>query len=158
MSNYSRFRTRKFLYQMLYAQCFSWVNIIDLKESFFSWVFESNLDEKYLTDMFDIILKNEIFFIEIIKKYAPKFNIETMDLACVLTIFISIWEIFFYSEQIPIKVSINEAVEISKVYWDNSSKKMVNWVLNNFVGDIETIKQDIKNIDYNIEYKWFLKK
>jgi transcription termination factor NusB len=33
---------------------------------------------------------------------------------------------FFLTEEIPGKVSINEAVEIAKVYGDDSSKKIVN--------------------------------
>jgi hypothetical protein len=38
--------------------------------------------------MFDLIIKNEQFLIEIVKTYAPKFDIEDMDLSYVLPIFI----------------------------------------------------------------------
>ena len=45
-------------------------------------------------------------------------------------------------EEIPMKVSINEAVEMAKVYSTDSSKKIVNGILNNFYNDIENYKKE----------------
>lgn len=151
MSNYSRSRTRKFLYQMLYASSFWKMNVEEFKESFYSWVFEASLDEQYLKTMYDLILTHEVFLITIIKRFAPKFKIEDMDLSYVLPIFIWVTEILFYPEEIPLKVSLNEAVEISKVYWDDPSRKMVNGVLNNFCKNLDEIVIESKNykIDEN---------
>lgn len=158
MSNYSRSRTRKFLYQMLYARSFWEINNEEFRESFFSWVFNSNLDEEYLNWMYEIILKKESFLISIIKKFAPKFNIDNMDLSYVLPIYIWAGEILFFSWDIPEKVSINEAIEIAKVYWDDSSKKIVNWVLNNLLKNIEEIKEESLNFDYENNKIWLLLK
>jgi len=149
-SNFSRSRTRKFLYQMLYASTFSKVDDESFRQSFFSWIFASNIDEDYLKEMFDLIIKNEQFLIEIVKTYAPKFDIEDMDLSYVLPIFIWVTEMLLFSWEIPVKVSINEAVEISKIYWDDSSRKMVNWVLNRVVSDLDELNKKLsnfKNID-----------
>jgi hypothetical protein len=55
---------------------------------------------------------------------------------------------FFLEEEIPAKVSINEAVEISKIFWDDSSKKIVNWVLNKIFIDSENILNLIKDKDF----------
>ena len=143
MLNYSRSRTRKFLYQVLYASTFSKVEIEEFKESFYSGVFESNLDEEYL--------KN------IVTKYAPKFKISDMDLSYVLPIFIWMTEVLYYPEEIPLKVSINEAVEISKVYWDDPAKKMVNGVLYNFSKDLEEITAESKTFNLEIN-NWIFKK
>ncbi len=144
MSNFSRSRTRKFLYQMLYAQSFWEVENNSFKESFFSWVFDSQLDEEYLKTMFDLILENEEFLIEVLKKYAPKFEVDNMDLSYIIPVFIWTTELLLLPEEIPAKVSINEAVEISKVYWDDSSRKMVNWVLNKILNDLELLQKEVK--------------
>jgi len=152
-SNFSRSRTRKFLYQMLYASTFSKVDDESFRQSFFSWIFASNIDEDYLKEMFDLIIKNEQFLIEIVKTYAPKFDIEDMDLSYVLPIFIWVTEMLLFSWEIPVKVSINEAVEISKVYWGDSSRKMVNWVLNRVVSDLDELNKKLSNFK-NID-TWF---
>lgn len=149
MSNYSRSRTRKFLYQMLYASNFSKVDSINFRESFFSWVFDSKLDEEYLENMFNLILEKECFFIDIIKKYAPKFNIKDMDLSYIIPIYIWACElIFLENSDIPEKVSINESIEIAKIYWDDSSKKIVNWILNNILSNLDEIKKESKSYDF----------
>ena len=44
----------------------------------------------------------------------------------------------YLKEEIPMKVSINEAVEMAKVYSSDSSKKIVNGILNNFYKNIES--------------------
>lgn len=161
-NNFSRSRTRRFLYQMLYASTFSKIDNESFRQSFFSWIFYSNLDEDYLKEMFDLIIKNELFLIEIIKTYAPKFEVSNMDLSYVLPIFIWSTEILMFSWEIPIKVSINESVEISKIYWDDSSKKIVNWVLNSVFNDIDILNKkllDFKNNNKNNEMSFnFFKK
>jgi len=54
--------------------------------------------------------------LEIIKKYAPKFNIENMNLTYIIPVYISLAEMLYLKEDIPAKVSINEAVELAKTY------------------------------------------
>ena len=157
-NNHSRSRTRKFLYQMLYARSFWNVDSQDFRESFFSWVFDSNIDEKYLEEMYHIILEKEAFFIQIIQKFAPKFQVENMDLSYVLPLFIAMAEIFFLWEEIPAKVSLNEAIEIAKVYGDDSSKKIVNGVLNKIVNEIPELEKLSKEFDSSISVKSFFTK
>jgi N utilization substance protein B len=94
--------------------------------------------------MFESIIKNEEFLIEVLTMYAPKFDIENMDLSYVLPIFIGTTEILIFPEEIPVKVSINEAVEISKIYGDDSSRKMVNGVLNNVLKNEEQLINKFK--------------
>ena len=90
MSNFARSRTRKFLYQMLYASTFSQIEELSFREAFFDWVFSSNIDEEYLKTMEELIFKNEPFFLDIIKKYSPKFDVINMDLSFIIPIYISI--------------------------------------------------------------------
>jgi N utilization substance protein B len=49
-----------------------------------------------------------------------------MNLTYIIPVYISITEMLFIEEEIPPKVSINEAVELAKIYGDDSSRKIVN--------------------------------
>lgn len=60
----------------------------NLKNLFIHEYLKQSLDEQYLKTMYDLILTHEAFLISIIKRFAPKFKIEDMDLSYVLPIFI----------------------------------------------------------------------
>jgi len=144
----NRKKSRKLLFQELYAMSINDFNSSLFRESFFSDVFTYEPDEKYINEMEKIIRYYEPFFVNILQKYSPKFNVKTMSLSYILPIYIWLAEMFFYSEEIPAKVSINEAVEVAKVYWDDSSKKIVNWVLNKVYEDYEELNK-VKLNDYS---------
>lgn len=144
----NRRKSRKLLFQELYAMSLNEFNKDLFRESFFSDVFTFTPDDEYLTEMRKIITYYEAFFISIIQKYTPKFNVKTMSLSYILPIYIWLAEMFFLTEEIPGKVSINEAVEVAKVYWDDSSKKIVNGVLNKVLQDIEELEK-LKENDYS---------
>ena len=98
--------------------------------------------------MHKIITFHEPFFVNIFNIYSPKFKIEKMSLSYTLPVYIGLAEMFFITEEIPGKVSINEAVEIAKVYWDDSAKKVVNWILNKAYKDFDTLNPT-KDDDYS---------
>jgi transcription termination factor NusB len=74
------------------------------------------VDLEYYREMQEIVLNKEYFFINLIEKYAPKFEITNMSLLYVLPVFIASAEIFYLKEEIPIKVSVNEAIELAKMF------------------------------------------
>lgn len=137
----NRRKSRKLLFQELYAMSLNEFNQDLFRESFFADVFTFHPDEAYLTEMRKIVTFYEPFFISIIKRYTPKFNVKTMSLTYILPLYIWLAEMFFLTEEIPWIVTINEAVEVAKVYWDDSSKKIVNWVLNKVLQDIEELEK-----------------
>lgn len=144
----NRKKSRKLLFQELYAMSFNVFELESFKESFFDNVFSFTQDEDYVNEMVKIITFYENFFIHILKMYTPKFKIETMSLSTVLPIYIWLAEMFYLKEEIPGKVSINEAVEIAKVYGDDSSKKIVNGVLNKVFNNHDVLSK-IKDDDYS---------
>lgn len=153
-----RKKSRKLLYQELFAMSMNSFDSKLFRESFFSDDFEYEFDEKYIKEMENIILKNEAFFISIIQKYSPKFDIKFMSRIIILPIYIWLAEIFFYEEEIWTKIIINEAVEIAKMYWDDSSKKIVNWVLNSVIENYKELKKlKFENYTY-IKDSFFYKK
>ena len=66
--------------------------------------------------MQDLIPQHMDEIISIIHHFAPKFEIETMLKTNILAIAIAISEMKWLSEEIPAKVSINEAIELAKYF------------------------------------------
>lgn len=93
------------------------------------------MEEKYIKESINEITKR----LETIDSYI-KYNLESwsihrlakVDLAVLR---ISIYEIL-YRKDIPVEVSINEAIEIVKKYSNNDSFKFINGVLGGFVKQI----------------------
>ncbi len=139
----SRKRSRKFLFQELYSSKFNNFDENAFFESFYYWTFTFSLDKDYVGEVKNIIDEKRDFFNDIIKKYAPKFNIKNMSIIYILPIYIALSEMFFLKEEIPAKVSINEAIELIKYFWDESWKKIVNWILNKVLEDYDEIKKNV---------------
>jgi transcription antitermination protein NusB len=127
MKQISRKLSRKILFQKLYAQCFYDNNELLFKETFIDGDIHANeIDSEYVEKMFRIIQTHEANCIAIIERFAPKFEIHKMHISYVIPLYIGICEILYYPEEIPLKVSINEAIEITKIFSDDSGKKIVN--------------------------------
>jgi len=84
----NRKKTRKLLFQELYSCSLNNFDKILFRKSFFDEVHTFNIDENYLEEMHKIITFHENFFINIVKIYAPKFNVEKMSLSNVLPVYI----------------------------------------------------------------------
>lgn len=64
-------------------------------------------------------------------------------------------EMLFLKEEIPAKVSINEAVEVAKVYGDDSIKKVVNGVLNKVYQNYPEIEKNLDSLAYTGNFSVF---
>jgi transcription termination factor NusB len=78
-----------------------------------------------------------------------------MDLTYVLAIFIWASEMLFFPEEIPAKVSINEAIELAKTYWTDTAKKIVNWVLNQVYKNYDELKKKLENFESDNDFSFF---
>lgn len=147
MQHASRKKTRKFLLQKLYARIYGNVDEQKFFDSYFDGIMDFQADTAYMQEMFDTIVSHQKEILFIIEKYAPKFDIETMLKTNILALCIAIAEMLYLKEEIPAKVSINEAIELSKYFWDESSKNVVNGILNSFYEHIEEYqKADTKSL------------
>lgn len=138
----SRKRTRRYLLQKLYARIYAEVDSISFKESFYDGILDFDVDTDYLNAMFDLIIKKQEFILQIIADFAPKFDIDTMLKTNILALSIAITEMLWLEEEIPAKVSLNEGIELAKYFWDETSKKIVNGILNSFYENIERYQWD----------------
>lgn len=154
-SIFNRKKSRKLLYQELYANTFCEIDLVEFYNSFFDEVFTFERDEDYLNEMNKIIRHYEWFFIYVIKKYSPRFDFDKMSIVNIIPIYIALAEMFYLTEEIPGKVSVNEAVEVAKVYWDESAKKIVNWVLNKVLHDSEELDKLKNNYENTYNYSIF---
>ncbi len=144
----NRIKSRRLLFQELYSMVYNNIDKDLFLNSFYDSVFSFSKDEKYIESMVKTITYYEKFFIFIINKYTPKYKIEKMSPIYILPIYMGLAEMFFLDEEIPAKVTINEAVQIAKSFWDDSSKKIVNGVLNTVIENYDELNK-IKENDYN---------
>jgi N utilization substance protein B len=90
-----------------------------------------------MDEMFFLVVEKQHEILGVIKTYAPKFDLETMMKTNIIALSIAITEMLWLKEEIPAKVSINEAIDLSKYYGDDNSKNIVNGILNSFFTNIE---------------------
>lgn len=151
----NRKKTRKLLYQILFNKCFQKVDLEEFFDNFYKDVFSFSRDDKYIKYILQIIEYKESFFINTIKKYSPKFDFEKMNVENIIPIYIAMSEIFYLEEEIPIKVSVNEAIELAKIYSDDSSKKIVNGILDSVLKDYEEINKSKETFDFSKDFSIF---
>ena len=147
MMKVSRRKTRSYLLQALYARSMGGVSFEEqtFLHTFFDEPTFASLDVPYFLSMFTGVIEKEGELLTVIHKYAPKFDITTMPVGNLLPIMIASYEMLYLSiDTIPEKVSINEAIELSKTFSDDTARKMVNGVLNALKDEKATILEEIK--------------
>ncbi|CEQ24169.1 transcription antitermination factor NusB [Paeniclostridium sordellii] len=100
---------------------------------------ESQLDEiidrKYLNEMVKNFELNKSTIDELISKYAKNWTINRMAKVDLAILRLAVCEIL-YVPNMPTKVSINEAIELAKLYCDDKSPKFINGILGSVVNEI----------------------
>ena len=86
------------------------------------------IDKIFIKKIISGVQKNEEKIDQLIKKSAPEWPIEQIAAVDKTTLRIAIFELLF-DEEVPPKVAIDEAVEISKTFGGENSSKFVNGVL-----------------------------
>lgn len=151
----SRKKTRQCLFQALYSCIYLQKNFDrdNFLESFFDEDFSKIIDEKYFDEVFYWVKEKEKELTYLVRKYAPKFDITSMSLVNLVPVFISMYEqLFLKCDNIPYKVSIDEALELTKTYSDNNWRVFANWVLNSIKENKEAILEELKWIQDSKNY------
>ena len=81
---------------------------------------------------------------QLIAKYAPEWPLDQIAAIHRNILRIAFWE-FAVSRETPVKVAINEAVELAKLYGSDSAPRFVNGVLGTLAEHENEIQQIIKN-------------
>ena len=127
----SRIETREHVMMFLFQASFRTDPVAGQMEMFKEDYPEVMDDPVYFTDMvYNVINKRE----EIDEKIAPflnKWKIDRIPLADRIVLEIAASEIL-YMEDVPVSVSINEAVKLAKKYGTDNSSSYINGVLSSF--------------------------
>jgi len=139
-----RTRARALALQVLYE--------VDVANHVPGDVFTARLEETPLTEELSEFARQIIFGIlpitneldQLIAKYAPEWPMDQIAAIDRNILRMSLWEFAVFHET-PIKVAINEAVELAKQYGSDSAPRFVNGVLGSLAEHLHEIKQIIQN-------------
>ncbi|MDU3335514.1 transcription antitermination factor NusB [Paraclostridium bifermentans] len=93
------------------------------------------IDLKYSKELVESFNENKESIDSLINKYAKNWTINRMAKVDLAILRLAICEILYMSEM-PTKVSINEAIELAKLYCDDKSPKFINGILGSVVSEI----------------------
>lgn len=82
---------------------------------------------------------------EFIAEHAPEWPLDQVAIIDRNILRIALWEFAVYA-QTPVKVAINEAVELAKVYGSDSTPRFVNGVLGSLANRQNEIQQSFKRL------------
>lgn len=108
--------------------------------------FAPGLDDKgFSKELVDGVLKHQKEIDAVITKYAPAWPLAQITIVDRNILRIGVFELK-YSDSVPSKVAINEAIELAKTYGGESSGKFVNGVLGAIFKDM-IAAGSIKEVD-----------
>ncbi len=96
-------------------------------------------DRSYFDKVFRGIIEKKDRLEEIIRKYAHSFDFSRLYKVDIAILFVAIYEIL-YADDIPYKVSANEAVELAKAYSTERSASYINGLLASVIKNTENLK------------------
>ena len=94
----------------------------------------SEEDAAFARDLVDGVTRNKEKIDQHIENFAPAWPVEQISIVDRNILRLAIFEILL-NNNVPVKVAINEAVELAKMYGSDNSSKFINGVL----GSISTI-------------------
>ncbi len=102
---------------------------------------ERDLKDPYIESSFKGIFEHAAELDEMISKEAHGWKLERLTKISLAIMRVSVYEMIY--NQIPVNISINEAVELAKKYGDDKSPAFINGVLNT-VARNQGLKKDEK--------------
>jgi N utilization substance protein B len=99
-------------------------------------LFKNKEDEDFVRILFRKAIVNSGSYSELIDKNTTNWEVERIALMDILVMQLAITEIIEFQE-IPVKVTLNEYIEIAKYYCTSKSSTFVNGILDNIVKEIK---------------------
>ena len=142
----SRTRARGLALQVLYE--------VDMANHPPVEVFQDRLEEMPLSDELAEFARQIIFGVLprmqdldlLIAKYAPEWPLDQVAAIDRNILRIAFWE-FAVQRETPIKVAINEAVELAKQFGSDSAPRFINGVLGSLADHKDEIHQRVENLE-----------
>ena len=89
------------------------------------------------------VLDNSMQIDQLISEHAPEWPLDQVAVIDRNILRIALWEVAFYRKT-PLKVGINEAVELAKLFGTDSSPRFINGVLGSLAENINKIMNAIE--------------
>ena len=105
------------------------------EKSFYFKLFSNKSDKKYADDLAAYSLNNFEPNNKLINKYLTNWDLERLANVDLVIINLAITELKYFKD-IPVKVTLNEYIEISKDYSTNKSSFFINGILDKIVKDL----------------------
>jgi N utilization substance protein B len=142
----SRTRARGLALQVLYE--------VDMANHPPVEVFQSRLEDNTLSDELTEFSRQIVFGVlpliqdldEMIAKYAPEWPLDQVAVIDRNILRIAFWE-FAVQKDTPVKVAINEAVELAKQFGSESAARFVNGVLGSLAEHKDEIRQHVTKLE-----------
>lgn len=104
---------------------------------------EKKEDEGFMKDLFMKTINNSALLEELVSAKTKKWDVERIALMDILLIKLALCEILFFPN-IPVKVSINEYIDISKEFSTPKSKEFINGIVDAAVIELRSTGKIVK--------------
>jgi len=93
-------------------------------------------DRKFILDLFRKTILHSEEYENLIKSRTHNWELERIALTDIILIKMAMTELLYFS-QIPVKVTLNEYIELSKQFSSHKSKSFINGILDKLVADLQ---------------------
>lgn len=101
-----------------------------------------NAGVKFASNLVTGVIEHQPEIDTLISRYAPEWPLDQMAVIDRNILRIAIFE-FLIDGETPVKVAINEAVELAKTYASDSAPRFINGVLGSLADQIPSLRQEI---------------
>ncbi len=98
-------------------------------------------DVAFTCGIYDTVIENYEHFKSVISRYSKDFAFDRIYKTDLAALMISVAELLFM-EDVPVKVSVNEALELSRAYSTEKSFSFVNGILASVIANKEELKNE----------------
>lgn len=126
---------RNEIFKLLFEYELLKVDILQRKDEELEKIKISKAKEEFLTKYIQELIENEDKIVEEIKKQIKGWTFERLGTVEKVLLKMSFYEILI--EEIGYEISINEAIELSKMYGDENTKNFINGILGDLIKKIE---------------------
>jgi N utilization substance protein B len=97
----------------------------------------------FISQIVSGVVRNKTILDEFIADFAPEWPLEQVAIIDRNLLRMALWEIAVF-QKTPVKVVVNEAVELAKIYGSDASSRFINGVLGGLLENLEEIKFNVE--------------
>ncbi len=141
----SRTRARSIALQVLYEVDISGHQPGEVLTARFDRLKMDDSLKRFISQIVSGVINHRDILDEFISDFAPDWPLDQVAIVDRNLLRIALWEIAVY-QKTPVKVVINEAVELAKTYGSEGTPRFINGVLGNLIDHLEEIKLSVEII------------